>query len=404
MIFNKNKKILMITQHFYPEIGSAANRMKNIYIEMTNLGYEIDVLTLKPRYPNQEMYKDSKYWNEPINEENITRIDPAIKNHNGSMIKRLFLYLLVMFGFISEIMKLRKEYGAVFVTSPPIFVGAAGLIAKWKLKAKLILDIRDLWPESIVGVGVLKNKLILSSAFAFEKYLYKRANRIIVNSKSFITYISSKGINTQKISFIPNSLTEEELNLKPLERSDERFTITYTGNLGLAQDLNKLLAVAEAMKDEHNLIFKILGYGKNVEQVSQYIKLKDLHNVELLSARNRNETFLEVSKADIAYVSLVESDVFKTVLPGKIIDYMCMKKPIIADVSGYAEEIIKSAKCGFVLEKDSIEEMIDAIKTFKEQPLLRKELGENGYQYAFTHLRWKTNISKLVEVMEGLNE
>ncbi|MES9682890.1 glycosyltransferase, partial [Gottfriedia acidiceleris] len=183
--------------------------MKNIYIDLTELGYSVDVLTLQPRYPNQEMYKDEKYWNENVDEKDVIRIDPSIKNHNGSMIKRLFLYLQVMLGFIIEIMKLPKQYDAIFVTSPPIFVGAAGLIAKWKLKTKLILDIRDLWPESIVGVGLTNNKLILSMAFAFEKYLYRHANRIVVNSKSFISYISSKGIMSEIISFIPNSLTED---------------------------------------------------------------------------------------------------------------------------------------------------------------------------------------------------
>ncbi|MES9683455.1 glycosyltransferase, partial [Gottfriedia acidiceleris] len=198
---------------------------------------------------------------------------------------------------------------------------------------------------------------------------------------------------------------EDELNLYSKEtiKENNTFTITYTGNLGLAQDLNKFLAVAKKMRDVQNITFKILGYGKNVKQVHEYINQNNLHNVELLSARSRNETLLEVSKADIAYVSLVESDVFKTVLPGKIIDYMCMKKPIIADVSGYAEEIIQHANCGYVLKKGTLEEMVDEINNFRENPSLRIELGENGYQYAYHNLRWKTNINKLVKVMEGLN-
>jgi glycosyltransferase involved in cell wall biosynthesis len=406
-IETKNKRVLLISQHFYPEIGSAANRMKNIYIELRELGYKVDVLTLVPRYPNQEMYKDEKYWNEPVNEDDVIRIDPSIKNHNGSMIKRLFLYLQVMLGFIMEILRLPKHYDVIFVTSPPIFVGAAGLIAKWKLKTKFILDIRDLWPESLIGVGVLNNKLILKGSYAFEKFLYKQADKIVVNSKSFITYMSSKGVNPQKITFIPNSLTEEELMFNPIElkeQNQEKISVLYTGNLGLAQDLNKLLAVAEQMKNVKNVQFKILGYGKNVEQVNEYIEQKNLLNVELLSARNRKDTLLQIQQADIAYVSLVESDVFKTVLPGKIIDYMCMKKPIIADVSGYAEEIIKSADCGFVLNQNSNEEMIEIIDTLKDQPMLREKLGEQGYQYAFNNLRWKTNITKLVTLMEGLND
>ncbi|MEH7400107.1 glycosyltransferase family 4 protein [Gottfriedia acidiceleris] len=400
------KKILLITQHFYPEIGSAANRLKNIYLELKEKNYDVKVLTLHPRYPSRELYENKRFWNEKlIDEDDIVRVDTSIKTHSTSIIKRLYLYLEVMFRFIGAIFKYKKEFDYIFVTSPPIFVGIAGLIAKWRLKAPLILDIRDLWPESLVGVKVFSNKLILSTAYKVEKLLYKKATRIIVNSRSFINYMTNKNVPAEKIKFVPNSLSEEELSIEvPSNDDSQKIEVTYTGNLGFAQDLNKLLSVAEMFKENPNIFFTIVGYGKNTNEVKKYIEDKQLENVTLHTAKSRNDTLKIVSESDIAYVSLVEQEVFKTVLPGKIIDYMSVKKPIIGNVSGYAGEIIESANCGIVLKEGSVQELYEKIIELANNPASRKTLGENGYNYAYKNLRWKTNINVLIQVMEEIHE
>ncbi|WP_129690863.1 glycosyltransferase family 4 protein [Gottfriedia acidiceleris] len=404
---NKKTKVLLITQHFYPEIGSAANRLKNIYLELKEKGYEVKVLTLHPRYPSREIYNNQAFWNEPfIDEKDVNRIDPSIKNHSGSIIKRLYLYLEVMVRFIIEIFKYKREFNIVFVTSPPIFVGIAGLISKWRLRAPLILDIRDLWPESLRGVNIFSNKLILSIAYKVESLLYKKANKIIINSRSFKEYMVNKGVKESKISFLPNSLTEDELNFTPVndEPDNEKINIIYTGNLGLAQDLDKFLKASIQMKECKDFHFIIVGYGKNVNEVKNYIKEHQLTNVTLYSAKSRTETLSLVSKSDITYVSLVDQEVFKTVLPGKIIDYMCLKKPIIGNVAGYAAQIIKDANCGTVLEEGTEEELVRHIKHLATDQLERNMLGENGYLYAYKNLRWKTNIYNLINVMEEIHE
>jgi len=399
------KKILLISQHFYPEIGSAANRMKNIYIELKEKGFDVKVLTLEPRYPSRELYEDQQFWNEPlIDEKDIIRIDPSIKKQSGSILKRLYLYLEVMVRFIGTIFKQKAEFDYIFVTSPPIFVGVAGLIAKWKLKAPLILDIRDLWPESLTGVQVFSNPLILKTAYKVEEILYKKATKIIVNSRSFIQYMTNKNVSKDKITFLPNSLTESELAYEEAQLEKENITVIYTGNLGLAQDLHKFMKTAALLKENKSINFSIIGYGKNTNEVKNYIDSNGLSNVTLHTAKSRNETLKLVASADIAYVSLVNQEVFKTVLPGKIIDYMCVKKPIIGDVAGYASEIIHEANCGIILKEDTPEELVENIYKLANDPNLRKNYGENGYQYAYKNLRWKTNINVLLKVMEDIHE
>lgn len=402
---SSKKRILLISQHFYPEIGSAANRMKNIYLELHSKGYDVKVLTLEPRYPSKELYENERFWDSDLNEDDVIRIEPLVKKHSTSIIKRLFLYLEVMFRFIFEILKYKKEVDYVFVTSPPIFVGVAGLIAKWKLKAPLILDIRDLWPESIIGVGVFSNKLLLSAAFKLEDLLYRKATKIFVNSRSFINYMTSKNVPVDKIYFMPNSLTEDELSIEVDKKvNDTKKTVIYTGNLGLAQDIQKLIKVAEKLKDETDIQFTIVGYGYHLNELEKVIKEKNLSNINLQSARSRNDTLRLVANADIAYVSLVDKDVFKTVLPGKIIDYMCVRKPIIGDVSGYASDIIQTSNCGIVSKENSVDDLADNILKLAKDEEQCQELGQNGYQFAYEQLRWKTNILVLEKAMEDIDE
>jgi glycosyltransferase involved in cell wall biosynthesis len=400
------KKVLMICQNYYPEIGSAANRMKNIHTQLKQKGYDVTVLTSDPSYPNRNLYKKKEFWDEHVAEEHVIRVKTKTRKYTRNMLNRLFLYIEVTFKFVLSILRMKKEYDFIFVSSPPIFLGIAGVIAKKKLKAPLILDIRDLWPDSLLGVGVFTNKYIIKFAHLLEKYLYKQADKTIINSEYFEEHMTNKGVREENISFMPNSLTEEEMMYHETHRQNEinDVSVVYTGNIGLAQDIVKLLTIAERLKDTPNLTFKIIGYGIQMKEVERLINEKGLTNIKLYPAMSRKETLQEITSADIAYVSLIEQDVFKTVLPGKLIDYMGMKTPIVGDVSGYAAHIIKEANCGLVATEKSVEQLCENIVALANEPQLRTELGKNGYEYATKKWRWNTNINVLTTVMEGLDD
>ncbi|WP_025699699.1 glycosyltransferase family 4 protein, partial [Paenibacillus forsythiae] len=280
-----SQKVLIICQNFYPEIGSAANRMKNIYLELEKRGYEITVLTSEPSYPNRNLYKDSIFWQDGGLERNVIRFSTRTRKYNNNIFNRLLLYLEMCFKIVSKINRLDRKYDIVFATTPTIFVGLTGLFAKWKLRCPLILDVRDLWPESLLGVGVFTFKPFISLAYILEKKLYRGAKHIIVNSEGFIPRIVSKGVDRQKISFMPNSLTDEELLAASKEdNSNEGITVIYTGNIGLAQDLEILIEVAERMKDLP-IKFKIIGYGFRSKDLKMQIEEKRLHNIEWINAK-----------------------------------------------------------------------------------------------------------------------
>ncbi|WP_367890636.1 glycosyltransferase family 4 protein [Peribacillus muralis] len=398
------KSVLMIVQNFYPEIGSAGNRMKNVYLHLKRNGFEVTVITLKPSYPNQSLYQDTHFWDEENIEEDVIRIEPnKVKRYTSNMGRRLLHYLEAMWLFIYTIIRLEKKYDYVFVTTPPIFPTMAAVIAKRKMKAKLITDVRDLWPESLIGVGVFANKWILKFAFFLEKKLYRHSDHIIINSPGFRDYIMAKGVKEDTIQFIPNSLTGDELALKNVFTpiADKKIKVVYTGNIGLAQDLKKLIAIAETLKEHKQIEFTMIGYGYRIAEVEREISAKGLANIKVINAMNRRVTLHEVSSSHIAYVSLVEKDVFDKVLPGKIIDYMCVGKPIVGDVAGRAKQVIAEAKCGLVADGRDVAEISRHILTMANDRALREELGENGYAYAKQHFLWSKNIKGLINVLEA---
>lgn len=395
-------KVLMITQNFYPEIGSASNRATNIYSILKAQGHQVTVLTTEPNYPNRNLYKNESFWDREIPEIDIVRIRLKTRKYTSNLFKRLIYYLEMMLKFVFYNFKLQKSYDVVFATSPSIFIGIAGVVAKRKQKSTLILDIRDLWPETMLGIKKFNNPLLLKMAYGLERYLYNRADKITINSEEFTTYMIAHGVPREKLSFIPNALTEEELERKdkPTQNESSNVKILYAGNVGLAQDVETLIEIAQRLKTHQNIEFELVGYGFSMKDIEQKIADRNLKNIIVSSAINRKQTLDKIFESDIVYATLMGSDVFKTVLPGKVIDYMGLGKVIVANASGYCASIIKSANCGLVSETGNLDELCGFILRLAESPQLRFELGKNGHHYAKAKFNWAINSKTLLEVFK----
>ena len=397
-------KILIIAPFFYPEIGSASNRLKNIYLALKEKGYEPTIVTTEPNYPNRNLYKDDSFWNEDIIGKEVVRIELTVRKYTSNIFKRLLYYSEMMFKFVFFTFKIKKDYEAVFVSSPPIFIGLAGVLAKRRLKTTLILDIRDLWPETLIGIQKLHNRIFLKMAYALERFLYRKADKIIVNSEPFADYMVDKKIPKAKITFIPNSLTDSELNLACLpphhnKSQQAEIKVLYAGNVGLAQDMDTLIKIAAKLKHQQ-IKFEVIGYGFLINDMREKIADLGLDNIDIFPARNREETFEIIAKADMVYVTLKDSDVFKTVLPGKVVDYMGLGKAIVANVSGYCGDIIKAAECGYISEDGNLDELCGYILTLAGSISLRNKLGKNGNNYARQNFSWSVNLKALFDILE----
>ncbi|KKK38779.1 glycosyl transferase group 1 protein [Mesobacillus campisalis] len=396
------KKVLLISQGFYPEIGSAGNRMKNIFQLLQHEGYQVKVLTTEPTYPNKKLYSDKSFWNDESLNDNIFIQRVKIKNrkYSRNIFNRLIYYLEMAFRLLLSVLKDKDNYHVIFVSSPPIFVGFVGLYAKFKYKSNLILDIRDLWPESLKGVGVFNNKIIIGFFGYLEKRLYKLSDHIIVNSMEFKSYIIEKtNVSSEKIGFMPNSARFREISNKSTVTEREKFKVIYTGNIGLAQDIEILKQLAIHLNNQ-DIELSIIGYGMKKNELVEFVKLHNLLNVHFYAPVTREECFKLNLEHDVGLVSLNDKEVFETVLPGKIIDYMTCGLPIVASVSGYAKKVIEKEKVGFVSESRNVKEIVDFILHLADHPELRNQMSNNQGRYIMDKFLWETNIKELINRIE----
>lgn len=391
------KRVLIISQHFYPEIGSHANRIKHLYTQLKKKNFDVTIFTSEPSYPNKKIYENGDFWDEETlnnDKDNIVRIRIGTRKYSNNIMNRLFYYLEITLKFIFLILMDKKRYDYIFVTSPPIFTGFVGLIAKYRYKCKFILDIRDLWPESLKGVGVFNYPFILMIFGALEKLLYRKSDKIVINSLGFQEHIQNKGISKSKLLFIPNGAVIEEL--APIKRENSSKKIIYAGNLGLAQDtefINQLVPLL----NEQGIKLTIIGYGVNKKQLINSIK--EYKNVTVINPMTKKQVFKIISEHDLGLVTLKDKEVFKTVLPGKIIDYLTCGVPIVGVIDGYAKEIVEKEQVGIASHTNNPQQLLSSIKKLLDDDLLRKEMSERGQNLILNNFNWETNIEKLVEYM-----
>jgi glycosyltransferase involved in cell wall biosynthesis len=395
------KKILIISQNFYPEIGSAGNRMKNIFLLLKKRGYDVEILTTEPTYPTKKIYENDDFWDDPsINEyeSSIKRIKIGNRKYSRSIFNRLLFYLEMYFKFIYQVLVNRSKYEVVFVTSPAIFVAMVGVIAKWRYRAKLILDVRDLWPESLKGVGVFNYKPLLAFFNKIELWIYKSSDEIIINSLGFRDHIVNKRkIDSSKLSFMPNAARLNEIRSNTT--NTDRFKVIYAGNIGLAQDGDLLIELAKELWKK-NIDFTIIGYGLNRQEVYDEIKKNDLSNVKFISPKTRKECLEIIAQHHVGIVTLNEKAVFDTVLPGKVIDYMTCGVPIVAAVSGYSKEVIEEEHVGFAVADRDSQRLVDLIEFLKQNKKVLNKMSRNGNKYVKKNFNWDANIDTLVDVID----
>ncbi|WP_047982586.1 glycosyltransferase family 4 protein [Ornithinibacillus contaminans] len=396
------KKVLIMTQNFYPVIGSAGNRMKNIFQLLNENNIETKVLTIEPSYPNKNLYKSKEFWDdEELNKETkkIIRVPIKNKKYSNSIFSRLFFYLEIMVRFIITLWKLRKEkIDYILVSTPPIFIVFSAFIGRFLTNSKIILEVRDLWPDSLLGVKAFDSHLTIRFFRFLEKKMYQKADAIVINSKGFEKHITEKlGHDEKTIVYIPNGPRESELT-KHREFSSE-FSVVYTGNIGLAQDIGRLKAIAKSLH-EHNIRFNVIGYGIKVAELVNFIETENLSNVRIFNPATRKKSLDLIRESNIAIAFLNDEDVFSTVLPGKIIDYITCSTPVIAGVEGTAADLINHNKVGYAYESRDIAKMIHKIMELKQDNKKLEELSDNCEKVIQQEFLWETNISKLIGIID----
>ena len=408
--------ILILTQYYPPEIGAPQNRLSSLALSLKRGKHNVEILTTMPNYPKKEIfteYRNLKYLEEKINNIKITRTSIYIPR-NKSTLNLLLIYFSFVFSSIFQFRKKNKKFDYVICESPPLFLGVSALYLSKRLKAKLIFNVSDLWPESAERLGIIKNKIFLYPAYLLEWLIYKNAYLVTCQTKGILKNINKRYPKVETYWF-PNGIDKSILNFKKDKYFSQNFKkegkklIIYGGLLGHAQGLDTILKAKKWIKKNYPLIndgLKIVFIGDGPEK----IKLEKLNqsmetNITFLPADIKSKFISKLSSGDACIIPLRKLDIFKGAIPSKIFDALALGIPIILGVDGEARELfIEEANAGIFYKPENYQELAKGlIKIYRNKNLENKRLGKNGQAFVFNNFDREHLNKKLIDHLEEKN-
>lgn len=387
--------ILIIHQYFLEEDDSGGSRWNEIARNWSEKGHSISVLCGMMHANGSK--KRPEYKNKLFVRKNQGNIDVlrchVSETYNKGFRGRLWGYFSFVFSSLyGGLFKLKSKPDIIVVTSPPLFVALSGYIIS-KLKGiPFVFEVRDLWPESAIDTGVLKNKQIIQFAFWFEKFIYKKATLINVLTPAFYEILKTKKhVPEHKLILIPNaadfSLSEDLFQTfdRELFREENdlqgKFVITYVGAHGVANHLQQIIEAGKELEDT-NVLFLLIGKGMEKEHLIELAKEQNVQNVRFLKSVPKKDVFKYIIASEMGISVLKKVDTFKTVYSNKTFDYMSCKKPILMAIDGVSRELVEKADAGSYIEPENKEEFSRVIRHYLNNPEILDKQGLNGYQYA----------------------
>ena len=394
--------VLIITQYFPPEIGAGASRWGDFTRILTNQGHKVTVLCEMPNYPQGKYYDGYKkgwYIKENNNPRLIIIRSAASANDRKTTIKKLIHYLTFMISGMINVNKI-NNYDFVIISSPPLFTGMIGVFLQKFKSIPFWLDIRDIWPDSAIVLRQLKKNWIYFFGKKLEAIIYNSAKGFIFPVPGFKNYINDKFINQKHkpmlslVNGVSSNFIEIAKNIE--NQPDKRFTVLYSGNMGLAQGLETIVEAAQLLH-KYPIDFRFIGDGVCRGKLEEIIKNKGLINVFFHDSIPRLELIEWIKKASACLVPLIKSPFFRSALPSKMFEYMACERPVIVGVKGEIEDLINTSKSGIIVEPENPAKLAKAILNYYNHPDKVFTHGINGMTYITTNLVKEDLISGLIE-------
>lgn len=379
--------ILLIHQAFAALHEPGGTRHHELAQHLVQQGYRVTVIASALTYLTGGSQQERIPWvQRQDGGEGIT----ILRAYTYNALHRSFFHRLLSFFsfmFSSFFIGLRvKHVDVVWGTSPPIFQG----VTAWtlaRLKGALFLfEVRDLWPAFAVAVGVLTSRPLIAASEWLERFLYRRSDQLIVNSPGFIDHIQKRG--GRQIALIPNgaeaSMFDPQADGADLRQQyglQEKFVVLYAGAHGLSNDLEILLLAAKDLKDRPEIAIVLLGDGKDKPNLVAKAAELGVSNVHFLPALPKAEMREALAAADACIAILKPIEMYRTVYPNKVFDYMAAGRATLLAIDGVIREVIEQGQAGAFVPPGDPEAMARAIRQFADDRQMVRSMGLNGRRY-----------------------
>lgn len=380
-------RILFISDNFPPEVNAPATRTFEHCSEWVKHGHEVTIITCAPNFPEGKVFAgySNKRSEENLNGIRVIRVKTYITPNEGFS-KRILDYL--SFAVAAFFAGISINTDVIIGTSPQFF---AAVSARWLSFFKhkpWVMEVRDLWPESIVSVGALKESPLLNFLSWTEKRLYHSARLIITVTHTFKTKISARGIEASKIKVVPNGANiklfvprEKNMSLVTRLGIQQKFVFGFIGTMGMAHKLDFIINAAKKITDP-SIHFLLIGSGAERKNLESLINKEQVGNVSLYGLIPKEEVPEYLSVIDCALINLRKSDTFKTVIPSKIFECAAMGKPILLGVDGEAREIIEHYAAGLFFEPEDENDFLQKVQIMKSDRQRYMTMVDGGFRLA----------------------
>jgi glycosyltransferase involved in cell wall biosynthesis len=305
-----------------------------------------------------------------------------------------------------------KQPNVVIATSPQLLVGLSGW---WLARCKgvpFVFEVRDLWPESLAAVGVGgENSMLHRSLMKIAGFLYRNCDRIVVVTPAFKKYlIEYWQVPEDKISVVENGVDTNLFSCLPpnlaLRRelgAEEKFVVSYIGTMGNAHGLETVLEAASLLRERaSNVLFVLVGEGAEKERIISLAHAYGLTNLRFVDQQPREKIPAYISVSDACLVLLKKAELFKTVLPTKMLEFMSCARPVILGVDGHARKVMEQANAGIFIRPEDPAELAEAIMRLAVNPALRESLGSNGRQHVLQYFSRRQTARIYLDLLQDL--
>ena len=397
--------ILLIHQAFAALDEPGGTRHHELARHLTQQGHKVTIIASPVSYLTGTKVKEKVRVRTDDLGVTILRSFTLPVLHRSFIWRVLSFFSFMISSFINGLFV--KKVDLVWGTTPPIFQGpTAWLLARLK-GVPFLLEVRDLWPAFAVAVGVLKNKFLIRISEWLERFLYKHADQVMVNSPGFIDHVQSRGAD--QVTLIPNGADPDMFNPATKGQSFReqhgligKFVVLYAGAHGMSNDLDVVLETAAHLKDKEHIRIVLLGSGKEKPRLQSIAREQELDNVLFIPPMPKLAMSQALAAADACLAILKPIEMYKTTYPNKVFDYMAAGRAVILAIDGVIREVVEAADAGIAVAPGDPEALSDAILTLANNPERCQEFGKNGRKMVETQFSRETLADNFTALLESM--
>ena len=297
----------------------------------------------------------------------------------------------------------------VMGTTPPIFQAVSAWFVAALRRQPFLLEVRDLWPEFAIDMGVLKDRKLIALSRGLERFLYARATHLLVNSPAYRDYLLSKGIAPAKVSLIPNGVASEMFaaegdreRLRSAWGLEGKFIVIYAGALGLANDIPTVLRAAARLKTAPQIHFLFVGDGKERANLAAEAEQSGLANVTFAGAYPKSQMPEVLAASDACLAILKDIPMFRTTYPNKVFDYMAAARPTVLAIDGVIRQVVEAAGGGIFVPPGDDAALAAAVQYLSADPAQARAMGAAARTYVVEHFDRRRQAEGFQRLVVGL--